>query len=115
MTLQFSPLLAPISLVICAAFGFASPGHRPRYLARVAEAGALLSLVAALVASGGIVRFGAGPSPLIGWHGVGVSVLLDAVSEIMLLLVTFIGWVVVRYAGTYLDGEARQGAFTGWL
>jgi NAD(P)H-quinone oxidoreductase subunit 5 len=33
----------------------------------------------------------------------------------MLLLVTFIGWVVVRYAGTYLDGEARQGAFTGWL
>jgi NAD(P)H-quinone oxidoreductase subunit 5 len=32
-----------------------------------------------------------------------------------MLLVTFIGWVVVRYAGTYLDGEARQGAFTGWL
>ncbi|MEO9132621.1 MAG: proton-conducting transporter membrane subunit, partial [Sphingomonas sp.] len=25
------------------------------------------------------------------------------------------GWVVVRYSGTYLDGEARQGAFTGWL
>jgi NAD(P)H-quinone oxidoreductase subunit 5 len=33
----------------------------------------------------------------------------------MLLLVSFIGWIVVRYASTYLDGEARQGAFTGWL
>ena len=33
----------------------------------------------------------------------------------MLLLVSFIGWIVVRYARTYIDGEARQGAFTGWL
>jgi NAD(P)H-quinone oxidoreductase subunit 5 len=33
----------------------------------------------------------------------------------MLLLVGFVGWIVVRYARTYLDGEARQGAFTGWL
>jgi NAD(P)H-quinone oxidoreductase subunit 5 len=30
-------------------------------------------------------------------------------------LVAFIGWVVIRYSGTYLDGEARQGAFTGWM
>ena len=61
------------------------------------------------------IIFGPGVSPLFGYHGVGISVRLDAVSAIMLLLVTFIGWVVVRYAATYLDGEARQGPFTGWL
>ena len=33
----------------------------------------------------------------------------------MLLLVSFIGWVVVRYAAHYLDGEPRQGRFTAWL
>jgi NAD(P)H-quinone oxidoreductase subunit 5 len=33
----------------------------------------------------------------------------------MLLLVAFVGWIVVRYARTYLDGEERQGHFTGWL
>eukprot|EP01035_Chromulina_nebulosa_P032845 gene32844-43913_t len=33
----------------------------------------------------------------------------------MLVLVSFIGWVVVRYSATYLDGEPRQGAFNGWL
>jgi NAD(P)H-quinone oxidoreductase subunit 5 len=33
----------------------------------------------------------------------------------MFLLVSFIGWVVVHFAMTYLDGEPRQGAFTGWL
>jgi NAD(P)H-quinone oxidoreductase subunit 5 len=40
---------------------------------------------------------------------------MDAVSSVMFLLVSFIGWVVLRYTATYLDGEARQGAFTGWL
>ena len=33
----------------------------------------------------------------------------------MLVLVAFIGWLVVRYTRTYLDGEAGQGRFTGWL
>ena len=45
----------------------------------------------------------------------GTATTLDAVSATMLLLVTFIGWIVVRYARTYLDGEARQGPFLGWL
>jgi NAD(P)H-quinone oxidoreductase subunit 5 len=27
----------------------------------------------------------------------------------MLVLVTFVGWVVVRFAATYMDGEARTG------
>ncbi|HUO22071.1 MAG TPA: proton-conducting transporter membrane subunit, partial [Caulobacteraceae bacterium] len=58
---------------------------------------------------------GPGASPLVGFAGAGLSVRLDAISAAMSLLVTFIGWVVVRYSATYLDGEARQGAFTGWL
>ena len=33
----------------------------------------------------------------------------------LLALVAFVGWVVLRYARVYLDGEDGQGAFTGWL
>ena len=33
----------------------------------------------------------------------------------MLLLVAAIGWVVLRHSATSLDGEARQGWFTGWM
>jgi NAD(P)H-quinone oxidoreductase subunit 5 len=109
------PLLATVPLLISATVGFIKTGHRPSHLARVAEACALLTLVTALFAAGSLIIFGPGVSPIIGYHGAGLSVRLDAVSVIMLLLVTFIGWVVVRYAGTYLDGEARQGPFTGWL
>jgi NAD(P)H-quinone oxidoreductase subunit 5 len=115
MLIYVLPLLAPIPLMVCAAIGFLNTGRRPRLLPKLAEAAALLALVAALSSAAGLAFFGPGASPMIGHYGVGLSVRLDAVSAVMLNLVTFIGWVVVRYSGTYLDGEARQGPFTGWL
>jgi NAD(P)H-quinone oxidoreductase subunit 5 len=36
---------------------------------------------------------------------------LDAVSSLMMLLVGFVGWVIVRFSGTYLVGDARHGAY----
>ena len=110
-----STLIPPAVLAAAAWVGFASPGVRPRRLPRLAEAAALLALATAMVSAGGLVLSGPGTSPLFAGAGAGLSVRLDAVSAVMSLLVTFIGWVVVRYAGAYLDGEARQGAFTGWL
>lgn len=115
MPIYLSPLLAPAPLLIGAAIAFTRNGRRPRALAGLSEAAALLAVAAALASAAVLVLVGPGVSPVIGLHGVGLSVRLDAVSATMLLLVTFIGWVVVRYAGTYLDGEARQGSFTGWL
>jgi NAD(P)H-quinone oxidoreductase subunit 5 len=98
-----------------AVVGFANPGRRPRILPGLAEATALAALVVAAASAGLLILHGAGDSRLIGLHGVGLSIRLDSVSAAMFLLVSFIGWVVVRYAATYLDGEARQGAFTRWL
>jgi len=115
MLIYFSPLLAPLPLLFSAAIGFLNTGRRPRLLPKLAEGAALLALVAALASAAGLAFFGPGASPMIGYFGVGLSARLDAVSAVMLVLVTFIGWVVVRYSGTYLDGEARQGPFTGWL
>jgi NAD(P)H-quinone oxidoreductase subunit 5 len=88
-----SPLLAALPLLLSAGCGFLSTGVRPKIIPKLAEGAALLSLAVALAAAAG----------------------LNAVNAVMLILVAFIGWVVVRYAATYLDGEARQGPFTGWL
>ena len=71
-------------------------------------------MVVAAISAVLLILHGSGDSRLIGLQGLGLSIRLDAVSVVMFLLVSFIGWVVVRYAATYLDGEARQGAFTGW-
>ncbi|MBI1261919.1 MAG: oxidoreductase [Rhizobiales bacterium] len=113
--ITFSPLWATAPLLVAAAAGFFSVGPRPRHIARLAEGAALLAFALAVMSLAGLVFADPTVSPLLGLYGVGFSVRMDAVSITMLLLVTFIGWVVLRYSGTYLDGEARQGPFTGWL
>lgn len=115
MSIQFLPLLAPLALLASAVISFAQKQQRPRYSPRLAQAAALLALAIALASVIALILLGPGSSPLIGFATVGLSVRLDAISATMLVLVTFIGWVVTRYAATYLDGEDRQGPFTGWL
>ena len=115
MPIDLLPLLAPAALMLSAVVGFCSPGARPRLSPRLAEIAALSALAVAAVCAVLLVFHGPTTSALVGWGGLGLSLRLDAVSAVMMLLVAFIGWVVVRYAATYLDGEARQGAFTGWL
>lgn len=109
------PLLAPLALLVAALTALLRPGQRPAAVPVVAEAAALFAVAASLIAIGVLIVKGAGVSPLIGIASVGLSVRLDIVSVTMLLLVSFIGWVVTRYSRSYLDGETRQGAFHGWL
>jgi NAD(P)H-quinone oxidoreductase subunit 5 len=108
-------MLAPLPLLAAAMLGFAKPGRRPGWLPLGAEIAALVAFGIACASLVLLITSGPGVSPLIGVAGAGLSVRLDAVSATMLLLVTFVGWVVVRYSKVYLDGEARQGAFTAWL
>nr|WP_246519837.1 proton-conducting transporter membrane subunit [Ancylobacter lacus] len=102
-------------MLAAALFGFVRNGRRPPLVPAVAEAAAFGALLIAIAALALLVLRGAGTSALIGWGGIGLSARLDPVSATMLLLVAFVGWIVARYTRTYLDGEARQGAFTGWL
>ncbi|WP_223424304.1 proton-conducting transporter transmembrane domain-containing protein [Tateyamaria pelophila] len=115
MFVAYLPLLAPIAFIALAFIAFRGPQMRPAATLRRAEVGALLALGIALVSAVMLILTGPASSPLIGANGLGLAVRLDAVSAVMLLVVSFVGWVVVRFAATYMDGEARQGAFTGWL
>lgn len=109
------PLLAPVALLAGAAAGFSKPGRRPGAILALTERLALAALAVALVCAATLVMSGPGNGSRIGLSGVALSARVDAVSITMLVLVTFIGWIVLRYASTYLDGEDRQGSFTGWL
>lgn len=115
MAIELLPLLAPLTLAASAVVGFLNPGRRPRVALAWAEPGSLAALAQAMASAGVAIAQGPSTSILLGTGGMGWSVRLDAVSSIMFLLVAFIGWAVVRFAKTYLDGEDRQGAFLGWL
>lgn len=115
MPLLFLPLLSPLLLLIPVFLATRTPGVRPGNLPRIAEYCALAAFAVAVASVALAVSIGSGTSPLIGMLGIGLSVRLDAVSATMLLLVSFIGWIVLRYSATYMDGEDRQGRFTGWM
>ncbi|RBI85154.1 oxidoreductase [Rhodosalinus halophilus] len=103
-------LLAPLALIAAAAAGFLNSGRRPEWVPQIAEGAALVAVAVAVVS--GLVLAANGPGT---GEVIGLMVRLDLLSVIMLLLVSFVGWVVLRYTRTYLDGEDRQGAFTGWM
>ncbi len=115
MQLYILPFLAPIGLLAAATIAFMNAGRRPKQVPALAEAAALFALVVALGSAVILISHGGATSSLIGAGGIGLSARIDIVSVVMMLLVSFVGWVVVRYAATYVDGEARQGAFMGWL
>ena len=108
------PLLAVPLLLAVAALCLARPGVRPGILPRLAEAAALAAFLLAAAAVVRLVVFGqAAPTPGEGVDA--ISFRLDAVGATMAVLVAFVGWIVVRYARRYLDGEAREGAFHGLM
>ena len=105
-------LAAPLAVLSVALLSVLKPGRRPGMLPRIAELAALAALA---FAGAGLAQLVAtGPSTLSAADGL-IAIRLDAVSVTMTLLVAFVGWVVVRYSRTYLDGEAREGAFHGWM
>jgi len=115
MSFYYLPLTAPLLLVLAALFALGRPGCCPRNASRLGEGAALAALVVSIASAVGLGVHGSGTSPLLGLHGIGLGARLDVVSATMLVLVAYVGWVVVRYAASYLDGEARQGAFLGWM
>lgn len=109
------PLAAPAALILAAILAHFGPGLRPRRSVKLSEAMALVALGVAGLSAALLITQGSGTSNLLGVYGLGLSVRIDALSVVMLGLVSFVGWVVMRYSATYLDGESRQGIFTAWL
>ncbi|MEM8956766.1 MAG: proton-conducting transporter membrane subunit [Pseudomonadota bacterium] len=104
MTLAF---LATLPLLAIAAAFVARPGRRPGNWPRYAEIAALTALGLCLVGALQLIAAGAGSA--------GTLLQFDTVAAVMAVLVSFLGWVVVRFSRSYLDGEAREGAFHGQL
>ena len=82
---------------------------------RAAAGATLLSLGAALLSAVCLALAGPVRPVFAAWGKVQIGVYFDALSAVMLVLVSFLGAVVTRYALNYLQGDARQGSFLKWL
>ncbi len=115
MSYDVIPLIAPAVLLLAAAIALMGSRWRPALLSRMTEVAALVALLSALGSAVILSGQGASTSTLAGAAGAGISIRLDVLSSTMLILVAFVGWIVLRYSACYLDGEARQGRFVGWM
>ncbi|RIA56132.1 NADH-quinone oxidoreductase subunit L [Dichotomicrobium thermohalophilum] len=106
---------APLALLAVWVYAQSAPGMRPRGLLDFARVATLAALAIAVVAGVSVALYGPLTTPTIGSEGLGLSLRLDAVSAVMFLLVAFVGAIVVEYSRNYMDGDARQGVFTGRL
>ncbi len=113
---QFAlPLLAPAILATAALFLLRREASAAKGQGPLAEIAAALALVVALGAAVQLALSGPATLTLLATRGFGLSVRLDIVGVTMLLLITFVGWVVLRFSRGYLAGEPGERRFTGWI
>lgn len=106
--------LAPLPLLVAASAAVVVPGPRPGSLPRWSEFSAFVAFALGLA---GLMQLSLVPvrglSLFEGAAQIGLRA--DVISVSMATLVGFIGWIVLRYSRTYLDGEDREGAFHGLM
>ncbi|MHB1271942.1 MAG: NADH-quinone oxidoreductase subunit L [Rhodanobacter sp.] len=112
----------PLLLWAMGFFGSVLAGEHARRMARLSSGAAGLSFLCAALAA---LLYGVGGKTLTvtpfsfalpGDVGVlALSIYINAVTVVMLSLVSFVGFVVSRYARNYLHGEIHQGRFYTWL
>jgi len=107
--------LGPILLL---AFGLVPKRFANRHSQRFADVAArFASGVFGLALLALIARFAFGPLEVgMSFSGpLRLDVYFDTLSAVMLLLVSFLGAVVLRYSVNYLAGDPQQGRFMKWL
>lgn len=109
-------LAAPLAFAFVAVASAFQPGPRPRWIERLSLGAAGLGVPVAALAGVLVARHGGLlESPALGAAGLGLSIRLDPLSAVMLGMIALLALAIVRFSATYLDGDARQGAFLGRL
>jgi len=114
MTVTWIILIFPTVLLLSGAIRLretSMPVAPPEWAERAALVGIGLATYSALH----VIIFGPTTSPVLGLRQFGLSILLDAVSVIMLLMTSVLAWVILRFSSTHLQGEEGEGHFTFWL
>jgi len=104
-----TPLLLIISLIAIAVL------RNGKEAAEGAAWAARLFFSAAVILAGAVALAGPMRIELAAWGPAKLALLADPLSALMLVLVSFLGIIVTRYAVNYLDGDPGQARFSRWL
>jgi NAD(P)H-quinone oxidoreductase subunit 5 len=108
-------LLSPAVFVVTAIVSWFQTGIRPFLVKKMATVSTLISITIAAISGFFVINYGLFETPLLGFDQLGFSIRLDALSVLMLTMISLLGFIVVRFSLNYLDGDTRQGIFIGRL
>lgn len=76
---------------------------------------AFIAILVSLVSVFMTYSLGATASPLLGIGGLGFSLRLDALSMLMFVMISLLGFIIIKFSQNYLDGDPRQKVFLSRL
>jgi len=100
-------LSAPATLLLASGLARRSGRKSVPFVGAAAGLGLLVAGVLAAVTT----TQGPMTSPLLGAAGLGISLRFDPLSLTIFSMVSLLAVVILRFSGTYLEGEARRGVF----
>lgn len=107
-------------LVVGLLFGIRADRY-PRMMRRMTEVASWFALIFAITAA---VAYGVGITRSETYYSVNlpenmgtfeINTYVNAITIVMLLLVSFVGMIVARYSSVYMDGDTHEGRFHRWL
>ena len=108
-------LASPAAFVLVSLLALAHRGPRPRLLERASVITCGFAIAVAAVADWLVFQHGALQSPILGADHLGFAIRIDPLSAVIFSMIALLGFNIVRFSRTYMDGDSRQGVFLGWL
>ena len=111
----YGALLAPAAFVGVRLVAAGDRPHDPRRTRAAGTWAARFGIVVATAIAVAVAVDGAASTGTLGIDGVGLSLRIDPLSAAMLLMISLLAAAIVRFSGTYLEGDERHGVFLGRL
>ena len=111
----YGALLAPAAFVGVRLVAAGDRPHDPRRTRAAGTWAARFGIVIATAIAVAVAVDGAASTGTLGIDGLGLSLRIDPLSAAMLLMISLLAAAIVRFSGTYLEGDERHGVFLGRL
>ncbi len=107
--------LSPALFAATAVLSWFNKGKRPKSVIGAAKVASIISIPISLISVFFVFQSGVFEIIAFETRGLGISLRLDPLSTVIFAMINLIGFVVLRFSYNYMDGDSRQGVFTGRL
>lgn len=108
-------VISPLAFIATAIASWFYPGKRPTLIKIMGIDATIISILVSAVCGFLVMEYDLLETDLLGISGLGLSLRIDALSILMLSMISLLSYIVIRFSFNYLDGDTRQGAFIGRL